>query len=84
MTSSIRIIKYTERHWLELTEARFTHTAVGLYKDRIDRAAGVTGNRFFLTSGDFEASTMNYGDLLKRPAVGVLPATVAVLPKNPE
>lgn len=77
-------VRTTDGHWLELTEARFTHTAVGLYKDRIDRAAGVTGKRFFLTSGDFEASTMNYGDLLKRPAVGVLPAAVAVLPKDPE
>ena len=74
-------VRTTDGRWLELTEARFTHTARGLYKDRIDRAAGVVGNRFFLTSGNFEASTMEYGDVVKRPAVSTLPVTE--LPKEP-
>lgn len=54
-------------------KASFTHTARGVYKDRIDRGAGVVGDRFFLTNGGFKAETMEYGDVISRAASGVAP-----------
>jgi hypothetical protein len=66
-------IRTTDGHWIELVNARFTHTARGIYKDRIDRAAGVVGDRFYLTNGGFKAETMEYGDTVSRPASGVAP-----------
>lgn len=66
-------IKTTDNQWIELTKARFTHTARGLYKDRIDRGAGVAGGRFYLTNGGFKAETMEYNDEISRPASGRQP-----------
>lgn len=61
-------IRTTDGKWIELTQARFTHTARGKYSERIDRAAGVVGDRFYLTAGGFKPSAMEYGDMLSRPA----------------
>lgn len=72
-------IKTTDDKWIELTGAKFTHTARGKYKDRLDRGAGVVGDRFFLTNGGFVPETMEYGDPLTRPASGKAP--VVELPK---
>jgi len=66
-------IKTTDGRWIELTKARFTHTARGIYKDRIDRGAGVIGDRFYLTNGGFKAESMEYGDQISRPASGIAP-----------
>ncbi|WP_229668634.1 DUF3472 domain-containing protein [Edaphobacter acidisoli] len=66
-------IRTTDGHWIELTKARFTHTAVGAYKDRIDRGAGVTGDRFYLTNGGFKPETFQYNDELTRPSSGKMP-----------
>jgi len=69
-------IKTTDNQWIELTKARFTHTARGIYKDRIDRGAGVIGNQFYLTNGGFKAETMEYNDEISRPATGRQPDIV--------
>jgi hypothetical protein len=69
-------IKTADGRWIELTKARFTHTARGIYKDRIDRAAGVIGDRFYLTNGGFTAESMEYGDQIVRPASGKAPDVV--------
>lgn len=69
-------IKTTDGKWIELTKARFTHTAVGKYKDRLDRGAGVTGDRFFLTNGGFKAESIEYNDEISRPASGKTPDIV--------
>lgn len=66
-------IKTADNQWMELTKARFTHTARGIYKDRIDRGAGVTGKRFYLTNGGFKAETIEYNDEISRPAGGRQP-----------
>lgn len=72
-------IKTTDNQWIELTKARFTHTARGPYKDRIDRGAGVIGDRFYLTTGGFKAETIEFNDEISRPASGRQPKIV--LPK---
>jgi len=69
-------IKTTGNQWMELTKARFTHTARGIYKDRIDRGAGVVGDRFYLTNGGFKAETIEYNDEISRPATGKQPDVV--------
>ena len=69
-------IKTTDNQWIELTKARFTHTARGIYKDRIDRGAGVVGNKFYLTNGGFKAETIEYNDEISRPATGEQPDVV--------
>jgi hypothetical protein len=69
-------IKTTDNQWIELTKARFTHTARGIYKDRIDRGAGVVGDRFYLTNGGFRAETIEYNDEISRPATGKQPDVV--------
>lgn len=66
-------IKTTDGRWMELTKARFTHTARGIYKDRIDRGAGTVGDRFYLTNGGFKAESMEYGDQVSRAASGKAP-----------
>ena len=63
----------TDGRWLEFVKARFTHTVRGVCKDRTDHAAGVAGNRSYLTNGGFKAKTVNYGDDLSRPAGSVPP-----------
>lgn len=66
-------IKTVDGRWIELTKARFTHTARGIYKDRLDRGAGVIGDRFYLTNGGFKAESIEYGDEFSRAASGVAP-----------
>lgn len=66
-------VKTVDGRWLELTKARFTHTARGIYKDRLDRGAGVIGDRFYLTNGGFKAEKIEYGDEFNRAASGVAP-----------
>lgn len=60
-------IRTVDGQWVEITKARFTHTASG-YKDRLDRGAGVIGDRFFLTNGGFKDESIQYGAILDRPA----------------
>ncbi len=69
-------IRTADGQWMELTQARFTHTARGIYKDRIDRGAGVIGDRFYLTNGGFKAESIQYGDELSRPASGKAPDVI--------
>jgi hypothetical protein len=66
-------IKTPDGKWIELTKARFTHTARGLYKDRLDRGAGVIGDRFFLTNGGFKPESIEYNHEISRPASGHTP-----------
>jgi hypothetical protein len=66
-------VKTTDDQWMELTSARFTHTAVNKYKDRVDRGAGVSGDQFYLTNGGFKAETIQFGDQIVRPATGRQP-----------
>lgn len=66
-------IKTTDDRWIELTKARFTHTARALYKDRLDRGAGVVGDRFYLTNGGFNPESMEYNDEINRPATNQPP-----------
>jgi hypothetical protein len=60
-------IKTADGSWTELTQARFTHTRDGV-TERLDRGAGVTGDRFYLTNGGFDPLTLHYGDMLTRPS----------------
>ena len=73
-------VRTSEGKWIELTSARFTHTARGLYKDRIDREAGVIGDRFYLSGGGFEPSTMQYDHVVTRPPSTTPPDLT--LPRN--
>jgi hypothetical protein len=66
-------IQTTDDHWIELTKARFTHTARGLYKDRLDRGAGAIGDRYYLTNGGFKAESIEYGNEISRAASGRAP-----------
>jgi hypothetical protein len=66
-------VKTVDGQWIELTKARFTHTALGQYKDRIDRGAGVIANRFYLTNGGFEAEKIEFNDEINRPPSGQQP-----------
>ena len=65
---SNQFIRTTDGKWMELTQARFTHTAVGKYTDRLDRGAGVAGDHFYLTNGGFKAEAIQYNDQISRPA----------------
>jgi Domain of unknown function (DUF3472) len=73
-------VKTVDGEWIELTRAKFTHTARGKYKDRLDHFAGVEGNSFFLSSGGFLPETMEYGAMVTRPAAGQKPNDL-VLPR---
>lgn len=73
-------IKTIDGEWIELTKARFTHTARGKYKDRLDHYAGVSGDRFFLSSGGFLPETMEHGTFVNRPAAGQKPNIVLPAP----
>ena len=62
--------------WTELRTAHFTHTKDGV-RERLDRAAGVVGNRFFLSNGGFvPTESVKYGDQFTRPASGRQPDVV--------
>jgi len=61
-------IRTTDGQWRELTQARFTHTAMGKYDQRLDRGAGVKGTRFYLVNGGFLPDAIAYGALLQRPS----------------
>ena len=66
-------IKTADGPWTELRTARFTHTKDGV-QERLDRAAGVVGNRFFLSNGGFvPTGDIKYGDEFTRPASGTRP-----------
>lgn len=66
-------VRTTDGKWHELTRARFTHTAIGKYSQRLDRGAGVKGDRFYLINGGFVPQSMQYGDYVVRPATGKRP-----------
>lgn len=77
-------IRAADGPWTELRTARFTHTKDGV-KERLDRAAGVVGGRFFLESGGFvPMEAVKYGDEFTRPAAGKQPKIVLPpLPQQP-
>ena len=66
-------VRTSDGHWHELTQARFTHTGIGKYSQRLDRGAGVEGDRFYLINGGFVPQAIQYGDSLERPADGKMP-----------
>jgi beta-galactosidase len=72
-------IKTAGGDWSELLKARFTHTKNG-YSDRLDRGAGVVGNRFYLSNGGFIAGSLKYGDEITRPASGKHPGDIVLPP----
>ncbi len=49
-------VRTTEGKWLPLLKARFTHDGHGR-KERLDRSAGVVGDRFYLANGGFVDDT---------------------------
>jgi hypothetical protein len=63
-------VRTTNGQWHELTKAKFTHTAIGKYKERLDRGAGVAGDRFYLINGGFIQQPIQYGDRIERPSTG--------------
>lgn len=63
-------VRTTDGQWHELTKAKFTHTAIGKYKERLDRGAGVEGDRFYLINGGFISQSIQYGDMIERPSTG--------------
>lgn len=63
-------VRTTDGQWHELTKAKFTHTGIGKYKERLDRGAGVAGNRFYLINGGFIPQAIQYGDTIERPSTG--------------
>jgi hypothetical protein len=73
-------IETTDGHWTELIQAHFTHTKDGV-QERLDRAAGVVGGRFFLSNGGFlPTPNIKYGDQFTRPASGSPPAVTLPQP----
>lgn len=65
-------VETVDGRWSELTQARFTHTSDG-YSERLDRGAGVSGDRFYLTNGGFRTLDIRYGAMLSRRASGRQP-----------
>ncbi len=66
-------VKTADGPWTELRTAHFTHTKDGV-QERLDRAAGVAGGRFFLSNGGFVPTPdIKYGDEFTRPASGKRP-----------
>jgi hypothetical protein len=63
-------VRTTDGQWHELTKAKFTHTAINKYKERLDRGAGVVGGRFYLINGGFIPLPIQYGDTIERPSTG--------------
>ncbi len=63
-------VRTTDGNWHELTRAKFTHTAIGKYKERLDRGAGVSGDQFYLINGGFITQPIQYGDMIERPSSG--------------
>lgn len=65
--------------WIELQEARFTHDGTGK-ENRLDRSAGVRGDRFYLANGGFikdpnpRATTKAYEVLKREPSKRKHPA----------
>ena len=49
-------IRTTAGIWVALEEARFTHDATGK-ENRLDRSAGVNGDRFYLANGGFQVDS---------------------------
>jgi hypothetical protein len=74
-------IKTAGGTWAELRTAHFTYTKSGS-KDRQDRAAGVDGDRFFLSNGGFVPTGVKYGDEFTRPVSGKQPEIM--LPPLPQ
>jgi hypothetical protein len=72
-------IETTAGDWSELVKARFTHTKNG-YTDRPDRGGGVVDNRFYLSSGGFIPGSLQYGDVITRPASGNRPRNIVLPP----
>jgi hypothetical protein len=72
-------IKTAGGDWSELVRARFTHTKNG-YTDRLDRGAGVVGERFYLSNGGFSPGSLKYGDEITRPASGRRPSDIVLPP----
>jgi hypothetical protein len=65
-------IRTSSGEWIELKEARFTHDGTGK-ENRLDRSAGVNGDRFYLANGGFvedenPTAVFTAYDLLKRAA----------------
>ena len=75
-------IRTTDGHWLELTNASFSHDPTGR-SDRLDRFMGIEGGQFFLSHGGFVPGFTKYGEMFSRPANGKAPEDI-VLPALPE
>ncbi|MBV9849537.1 MAG: DUF3472 domain-containing protein [Armatimonadetes bacterium] len=75
-------IKTADGHWTELLTAHFTHTADGT-KERLDRAAGVVHDHFYLSNGGFVPSeNVHYDDAFTRASSGHGPPDIT-LPQLP-
>ena len=75
-------IKTADGQWNELTTVHFTHTKDGV-QERLDRAAGVVHDRFFLSNGGFvPVYNVKNGDSFTRPAAGNRPPDI-ILPPLP-
>lgn len=76
-------VRTTERKWLPLLQARFTHDGHGR-SQRLDRSAGILGDRFYLANGGFVDDqtpghvTKAYSLLTRKPGKGVHPADAAL------
>ena len=68
--------------WLELTEAKFTHTARNEPLVRHDWGGGVYGTAFFLENGGFITEPATYGDAFFRAPSPEGPPTDIKLPPN--
>ena len=76
-------IKTAQGQWMEMTTAHFTLTSDGV-KERLDRAAGVTGSRFFLSNGGFlPTPTLTYGESITHPATGTPPTDITLPAPSP-
>jgi len=70
----------SDGQWTEMRTARFTHTKDGV-KERLDRAAGVVGGRFFLSNGGFvPTGSIKYGDEFTRSESGRRPDIALIQP----
>lgn len=54
--------------WQELTNATFSFDATGKAGDRIDYAAGIENNSFYILNGGFKETNIKYGDIISRSA----------------
>lgn len=69
-------VRDTDGNWTELTKSRFTGDDIASRKFRLDYAAGVTKDRFYMRNGGFFADNVELGQTFERDSSGTKPPAI--------